>query len=205
MWIYKGAGHMSKIFCLTGKSGSGKDTVFNELIKRDIPLLKRVVTHTTRPMRAGETEGVEYHFTDEKTLAELEGSGNIIEKREYNTQKGLWIYFTCASEIDMSSGCDYIMIGTPDVAEKLFECFGEDVVVVIYLELDDRERLLRCINRESQQKCPDYSEVCRRYLADEADFKPERLKKYKQMHVVNSQRTIEENADDCAGVILKYR
>ena len=52
---------MSKIFYFMGKSASGKDTIFKE-IKERMPELKTIVLYTTRPIREGEQEGVEYHF-----------------------------------------------------------------------------------------------------------------------------------------------
>ena len=57
---------MGKIFCLMGKSSTGKDTIYKELLQNEELSLKRIVPYTTRPIRVGETEGVEYHFTDEE-------------------------------------------------------------------------------------------------------------------------------------------
>ncbi len=180
---------MGRIYCIIGKSGAGKDTVFASLMKRRIPVLEPVVTYTTRPVREGETDGVEYHFTDDAGLAELEASGRVIEKRTYHTVYGDWHYFTC--EIDISQNTDYIMIGTPDVADRLFERYSEDSISVIWLDLDDGERLKRCINREAAQKNPNYSEVCRRFLADEADFRKERMDGYAGLRKVDSSEDID--------------
>jgi guanylate kinase len=142
---------MGKIICLIGKSGSGKDTVFGRLLSLDIPQLEPVVTYTTRPRRANEQEGREYYFTDDETLGRLEREGKVIEKRTYHTVHGDWNYFIC--ETDMGSG-PRILIGTPDVVEKLCERYGNDSVCVIYLELPDRERLQRCINRKHSRRSP---------------------------------------------------
>lgn len=180
---------MGKIYCLIGKSGSGKDTVFNSLMKRRIPVLEPVVTYTTRPVRTGETDGVEYHFVNDEKLAELEAAGKVIERRTYHTVHGDWNYFTC--EIDISQNTDYIMIGTPDVVDRLYERYSHEDIVVFYLNLDDGERLKRCINRESEQKNPNYSEVCRRFLADEADFNAERMNSYTGMKIIDSSQDID--------------
>ena len=59
---------MGKIYYLMGKSSSGKDTMFKRLIEDKELALKTIVGYTTRPMREGETEGVEYHFVDEDTM-----------------------------------------------------------------------------------------------------------------------------------------
>ena len=48
---------MGRIFYLMGKSATGKDTVYKELLHVK-PELKTVVPYTTRPIRAGEENGV---------------------------------------------------------------------------------------------------------------------------------------------------
>ena len=72
---------MGKIFYVMGKSASGKDTIYKKLLER-FPGLKTVVTYTTRPIRDGETEGVEYHFTSVPQLEQMKTEGN----REQNVR-----------------------------------------------------------------------------------------------------------------------
>ena len=57
---------MGKIVCLMGKSSSGKDTIYKRLLAQKTVPLRTIVPYTTRPIRAGEQDGVEYHFTDEE-------------------------------------------------------------------------------------------------------------------------------------------
>ena len=45
----------------------------------------------------------------------------------------------------------------------------------IYIEVEDGERLMRAIARERQQEVPKYEEMCRRFLADSADFSEAKL------------------------------
>ena len=80
---------MSKIFYLMGKSASGKDTIYKEL-KELLPELKTIVIYTTRPIREGEQDGVEYHFVDEARLQEFQEADKVIELRAYNTVHGVW-------------------------------------------------------------------------------------------------------------------
>lgn len=194
---------MGKLFCIIGKSGAGKDTVLSGILNKNISLLKPVVTYTTRPKRKNETEGKEYHFVNDSELTRLDGEGRVIEKRTYHTVYGDWHYFTC--HIDISGREDYIMIGTPDVVDKLYEHYDSDRIIVIYLQLDEKERLLRCINRESQQKVPNYSEVCRRYLADEKDFFKGRLENYTHLFSVDSGRSTDENVLECLNILRATR
>lgn len=84
---------MSKLFCIMGKSASGKDTIFKRLVKDRELDLKTVVSYTTRPMREGEREGVEYHFVSPQMLRDFREEGRVIECRDYHTVHGLWSYF----------------------------------------------------------------------------------------------------------------
>ncbi|MCM1049683.1 MAG: guanylate kinase [Clostridiales bacterium] len=168
---------MGKIVCLMGKSSSGKDTIYKKLLGHDELGLKEIVPYTTRPIRSGEQEGVEYHFVDEAAYNELFSAGKIVESREYHTCHGLWRYFTVADKnIDLSSQ-SYIMIGTIEAYEKISAFYGKDKVLPVMIELDDGVRLQRALNREKAQDNPRYEEMCRRFLADLEDFSEEKLNK----------------------------
>ena len=82
---------MGKICYIMGKSSSGKDTVFKKL-KEMLPQFRTITLYTTRPIREGETDGVEYYFTDEKKLERMEKQGTVIEMRAYDTKCGVWKY-----------------------------------------------------------------------------------------------------------------
>ena len=167
---------MGKIYCMMGKSSSGKDTLYQKVLER-LPQIRRVVPYTTRPIRAGEQDGVEYHFVDDKQLAELESDGKVVELRAYNTVHGIWKYFTVDDgQIDLAQG-DYLLIGTLETYEKIQEYYGSEHLVPIYIEVEDGERLARALERERRQAVPKYKEMCRRFLADEEDFCEENLKR----------------------------
>ncbi len=166
---------MGKIFYIMGKSASGKDTVFEELLEQEDLHLKRLVPYTTRPIRSRETEGVEYHFVDQKHLEELKSSGKVIELREYHTMHGIWTYFTVDDEKLNLKEQNYLAIGVPASFKKMREYYGEDVVIPIYIEVDDGIRLERALKRERKQQQPKYEEMCRRFLADQQDFSEENL------------------------------
>lgn len=168
---------MRNIFYLMGKSSSGKDTIYQELLKDTELNLKKAVLYTTRPIRAGEVDGVTYHFTDEAELLKLQKENKVIEVRGYDTIKGMWYYFT-VDDGQFETDGNIIMIGTLESYEKMRCHFGERVVPV-FVTLEDGERLIRAIRREQTQKEPMYAEMCRRFLADEKDFSKEILQKNK--------------------------
>ena len=130
---------MGKIFCIIGKSSTGKDTLYQRILERKDLQLRQIVSYTTRPIRAGEVDGTEY-------------DGNIdLEKN------------------------NYLVIGTIASFVKLRDYFSEDAVLPIYIEVEDGIRLQRALDRERCQMHPKYEEMCRRFLADAADFSKEKL------------------------------
>ena len=167
---------MGKIFCIMGKSSSGKDTIYKKLLQNSELKLRRIVSYTTRPIREGEREGIEYHFTDVEMMNLLEEQGKIIECRAYDTIHGIWYYYMVKdSQIDLTNK-DYLVIGTLESYIKIRDYFGINKVVPIYIDLDDGERLTRALEREKTQREPKYEELCRRFLADCQDFSCDKLK-----------------------------
>lgn len=168
---------MGKIFYVMGKSSSGKDTIFEEILERKELNLNQMVLYTTRPARVNEADGVQYHFVNDEKLNELERAGKVIELRAYQVVGGVWKYFTVDDEhVDLQNK-DYIAIGTLVSYERLREYYGTDKIVPIYIEVADDKRLERAIIRERKQAAPNYDELCRRFLADSRDFSEENIKK----------------------------
>lgn len=166
---------MGKIYCVMGKSSSGKDSIYHEIMEKGALGLKPIIPYTTRPIRDGEQDGREYHFCTEDTVQRLQDAGRIMELRAYNTVYGVWKYFTVDDErIDLSKN-NYLYIVTLEGYTKIREYFGADRVVPIYIEVEDGERLMRAIAREQKQDVPKYEEMCRRFLADSVDFCDEKL------------------------------
>lgn len=189
---------MAKLFVLMGKSAIGKDTIYKELLNNKSLDLKEIVIYTTRPIRDGEKDGIEYFFVSNDELEELKNQDKIIEIRQYNTVGGLWSYFTVNDgQIDLDS-YNSLIIGTLESYEQIRNYFGDDKVYPIYIEVDDGIRLQRALDRERQQKSPQYAEMCRRFLADEEDFKEENLKR-----LGISKRYNNLTLDKCIDEIIK--
>ena len=166
---------MGKLFYVIGKSATGKDTIFRELLEKADLGLKPLVLYTTRPMRAGEEQGVQYHFTDEAGLRKLETVGRVIELRSYDTVYGVWKYFTADTEATDLAQQDYLGIGVLESYLALRDYYGAERVVPLYIDVEDGERLQRALDRERAQQEPKYAELCRRFLADSEDFAEEKI------------------------------
>lgn len=165
---------MGKIICLMGKSSTGKDTIYKHLLADRELGLKKIVPYTTRPIRRGERDGVEYFFKSEEDFLRLKDRNRIIEAREYHTVHGLWRYFV-ADDGQIEQSGNYIMIGTLEAYRHLQDYFGTDRVLPVMIELDDGARLQRALNRERKQENPKFEEMCRRFLADSEDFSEEKI------------------------------
>ena len=168
---------MGRIYYLLGKSATGKDTLYKEILKRR-PKLRTVTMYTTRPIREGETDGVEYFFTDREELERQLASGKVIESRTYQTIAGPWTYYTVDDgQFDVADDESCLMIGTLESYEKMCTYFEAGKMVPVYIEVPDGTRINRAVKHEENQKKPNYREVCRRYLADEKDFSEENLER----------------------------
>ena len=166
---------MGKIFCVMGKSATGKDTIYQKLLHENRLQLQRIIPYTTRPIREGEVDGREYHFCSEDDVKRLEEEGKIVELRAYDTVYGIWKYFTVNDSSISLDKENYLLIGTLEAYVKIRDYFGAEKVVPIYVEVEDGDRLLRAISREKEQEVPKYEEMCRRFLADARDFSEEKL------------------------------
>lgn len=189
---------MGKIICLMGKSSTGKDTIYKQLSEDGTLGLRAIVPYTTRPIRSGEREGVEYFFTDDVGYHRLKEQKKIIESREYHTVYGLWRYFT-VNDGQINEEDSYIMIGTLETYRQLQDYFGRDRIVPVMIELDDGDRLQRALDRERKQENPGYEELCRRFLADSADFAEDRIREA-GIH----RRFVNDNLKGCLEEIKKY-
>ena len=163
------------IYCLIGKSGSGKDTVYKRLLEDRSLNFGHVVACTTRPRRAGEENGREYNFYTEEEFEAMLMRGAVIEYRCYQTVHGPWYYFTADDgQIDLARHST-LLIGTLESYVALRAYYGADRVVPVYIEVEDGERLQRALDRERSESEPKYRELCRRFLSDCDDFSEERI------------------------------
>lgn len=163
---------MNRIFCIMGKSSSGKDSLYSAVVSS--LGLTPLVIYTTRPMRENEKEGREYHFVDRAAFEQMKAEGRVIESRTYDTKLGEWTYFTANDNIDLASH-SYAVIGTLESFVPIRDYFGAERVVPLYVEVEDGERLARAVERERREDEPKYTELCRRFLSDTEDFSDEKL------------------------------
>ncbi len=72
-------------FVIAAPSGTGKTTVCRLALERD-PLLDFSISHTTRSPRAGERDGIDYHFVNAAEFRRMVEEGAFVEHAEYNAE-----------------------------------------------------------------------------------------------------------------------
>ena len=150
---------MYKIIALIGQAGAGKDSVMQAVLK-EAPGLHEIISCTTRPMREGEQEGVNYFYLTKEQFAEKVLNMEMLEATCFND----WFYGTALQSLDES----VVNIGVfnPDGIDALLESPLVEVTVY-YVHATDKNRLIRQLNREEN---PNIDEVLRRFKADKEDF-----------------------------------
>lgn len=192
---------MKKFFVFMGKSSSGKDTLFKELLKSSEELdIIPYVPYTTRPMRENEENGKDYFFVSDEEFNGLILDGKMLEYRAYNTIHGIWKYGT-VNDSQFETDKNIAIILTLEGYNSLVSSNSVDTksIVPIYIEVEDGERLTRALAREKQQKQPKYKELCRRFLADSEDFSEENL----ESACINV-RFENNNLEECLAQIKSY-
>lgn len=194
---------MGKVFCIMGKSGSGKDTIFKEIIKDNSLNLKKIVGYTTRPKRVEENDGIEYNFIDDNMINKFIQKNKVIELRKYDTVNGIWYYGTMDDgQINLQTN-SYIVISTLESYSSFKNYFGSNNVIPLYIDVDDGIRLQRILNREMSEDSPNYKEICRRFIADSEDFSNKNLK-LNGIEKIYSNNNLVECIADVKNNIIKY-
>jgi len=141
-----------QLIILLGFSATGKDTLLKEILTRFPDQVKSAVSYTTRPIRDGETEGIEYYFmTEEEYMAARD---MVLNERAYDTfQNGtesIWYYGLPYDEVNGDS--DSITIVDFEGSKSILEKLGCDKVKLIYLTVPEQELYERNIARGDEQK-----------------------------------------------------
>ena len=158
------------IFCIVGRSGSGKDTIL-DLLTADQCCLQRLVYSTTRDKREKEVDGWDYNFKSESEYINLKSTGDIIEERSYTTvDNGTIRYFTTKDELVLNDNCKaFIVSASVDQALSYIKT-GYQVYFII-IDCSAKTRLQRILERN----CSYYDdskvlEACRRLQEENEEF-----------------------------------
>lgn len=163
---------MITIYC--GKSAAGKDYSFRKHL-REHPDAVPVVSYTTRPMRDGEKNGVDYHFLSNEEFDAMERNGGFLESRAYHTLAGgkpaVWRYASPKLRDDQVRSVDYATVLDLNGCKSYIHQYGRENIDIVYLYTDDGTREQRAEQRGSF----DRTEWERRKTDDDMKFSEDRL------------------------------
>src|SRR5437762_12053945 len=119
---------MARVFVSTGPSGVGKGTLIR-LLRERVPELALSVSATTRAPRAGEEDGVDYHFLSDAEFARRVEAGEFVEWAEYSGRR----YGTLRSELERrtSAGIPVVLEIEVQGARQIRETMPEAVQIFI--------------------------------------------------------------------------
>ena len=162
------------IYVFMGKSSAGKDHIVKEVLKAN-PNVELAVSHTSRPMRKGETNGVEYHFISKEEFLKRQQNGYFIETRKYDTfdlngNKDTWYYGLSYDALKDSRAKNYAVILDLQGLNELVGALQNQEIEIIYIKADRNIRMARALNREGKMTDEQIKEVERRFVADDLDF-----------------------------------
>lgn len=169
----------NQIVVLAGFSGAGKDT-FAEILKEEG--YNFIVSHSTRPMREGESEGNPYWFVSKDEMLKMIENDELIEYRTYNTLvdgvSDVWYY--AAHKNSVEDDKPYVAVLDMLGLEEFIEVFGDRVLGInIYVPDDIREE------RAKLRGSFDKTEWDRRLEDDRKEFPQERINKSCRYRIEN--------------------
>lgn len=162
-----------KLILLIGCMASGKDTILKEMINEGYA--EPVISHTSRPMRKGEKDGIEYHFVSAEEMLKMKENNEFIEFKSYkaaNNEK--WYYGVNKNSLEKGLSKNYILIVDITGMRQIKEYFKDDKdmeITTIFLDVDKETRRKRAIMRDDMT-LEKVKEIERRLEADDKEVYP---------------------------------
>ena len=190
-----------KIFALLGYSSVGKDTILKQVLK-DMDDVKPIISTTTRPMRKGETEGVEYYFIDDTEF--FRRGTDFVEQRIYHTKvkengvekDATWRYGIERAELEKD---DYLIVIVDSVGYKELKNYvGNGKIVPIFISAPQEELKARALARGDLE-----AEIDRRLKDDYERFMDFRVRTVYH-EVKNTNGRLEEAIKEVENIITKH-
>ena len=171
---------------LVGASASGKTEVAKDLYR--LFGIKKAVTHTSRPPRPGEKDGVDYHFVDKETFLKLDSEGKMVENTFYNGN-----HYGC-SKAELAD--DKCVILDPN-GLKTFQALNDPRLVSFYLEASEETRRVRMLGRGDP-----LPSVEKRLETDRVAFSDEKVGST-DFRIKTEGKTVEEIAKEVHDLYIK--
>jgi guanylate kinase len=151
------------VVVVSAPSGAGKSTVLG-VVLRQLEGIRFSVSHTTRPPRPGEKEGVQYHFVDHAAFERMKEQGLLLEWAPVHG----YLYGTALAEYERAQreGVDLLLDLDVQGAAKVRAILPDAVTVFILPpSYEDLERRLRGRGQDDEAAIRRRLEVAREELS----------------------------------------
>lgn len=136
-----------QVVVVAGPTGSGKNAILEALLER-FPNCSRLVTATTRQMRPGEKDGVDYYFFSEARFTDELAQGNILEHRFIETLGTHYGIYKPDLDTRLAAGhtvlCQVDIIG----ARFLKEHYGATTIFILPDSMENLKKRVQGRNQE---------------------------------------------------------
>src|SRR4051795_458177 len=155
------------VFVVTGPSGAGKGTLIQLVLPR-FPELAVAVSATTRALRPGEQDGVEYHFLGREDFQTKIDAGEFLEYVDYVGNR----YGTLKSEIDRlrAAGKAPLLELETEGAQRVKRRDDLAVTIFVTAPVDELEQRLRKRATESSGAIGERIETAKQQLELQGQF-----------------------------------
>lgn len=172
---------------LVGPSASGKTTIAKRLIEKYH--FTKFVTHTTRPMRVGEINDIDYHFVTVEEFNQKINNNKFIEYMKYNDN-----YYGSAFD---DVGKNKVLIVDISGANVFNNKVG-DSSVFFFIESDEKTTKQRMIERGDKEE-----DIVKRINGDKEHFQKSKMNRID--YVINTnERNIEDTTDEVYELYRKH-
>ncbi len=156
------------LFIVSAPSGTGKTTVVERLVEV-MPRLRQSLSYTSRPARAGEHDGVDYHFVSRERFEAMVAVNEFLEWADVFGN----LYGTSAADTQriLESGNDVVLVIDVQGARKVRQRGIENVAVfVMPPSADVLERRLRGRSKDSEEQIRRRLAVAHQEVAAYAEY-----------------------------------
>ena len=147
------------LYIVLGQTLSGKSTLVRDLVT--VTGIKQIITYTTRPIREGERDGVDYHFITSEEMDKPEFFG----RRDFHTVYREEPYSYAMSKDDMLPFGDAIIILDPQGVRAVKDEIGHSNVTTVFIDAP-----IDLLIKRGKSRGDSSEEVQRRLHADRDAF-----------------------------------
>ena len=158
---------MNMLILIIGPSGSGKTTLEKQLLEHYSNFYERIISHTTRPMRKSEENGVDYYFVSPEKFNKMEKEEAFVEVVNFLGNK-----YGCSVNELMSKKKNILLVVEPNGMEQILKKLNSTkelrekyYPVIIYMDIDKKQLV------ENMKKRGDSEEKIKERLNDKINEK----------------------------------